>query len=88
MSSFISQVFSQNVSSDYLNQTNDFPEDQKIKSDFKKKISALGWLSGGVSAFSSGRDPRVLESSPMLGFLLSGESASLAPIPLPLLLLL
>ena len=32
--------------------------------------------------FGSAHDPRVVESSPTTGFLLSGESAS--PLPLPL----
>ena len=34
---------------------------------------------GEVSAFGSGRDPRVLGSSPMSGSLLSGEPASPSP---------
>ena len=44
-----------------------------------------GWLSRS-SAFSSGHDPRVLGLSPMLGSLLSGESASPSPIAPPLTL--
>ena len=40
------------------------------------RFGEAGWLRGWASAFSSGRDPRVLGSSPTLGFLLREEPAS------------
>ena len=43
-------------------------------------VGHLGGSVGGVSAFSSGYDPRVLGSSPAVGSLLSGELLSL-PLP-------
>ena len=42
----------------------------------------LGGSVGEASAFGSGHDSWVLESRPMLGFLLSRESASPSPSPL------
>lgn len=47
----------------------------------KLKKGVPGWLSHWVSAFNLGHGPRVLESSPASGSLLSGKPASPAPTP-------
>ena len=52
---------------------------QKPPESPPQKITTIGRLGGSVgeaSAFGSGRDPRVLGSSPTSGSLLSGASAS------------
>ena len=42
----------------------------------RSEIGMPGWLSGGASAFGSGRDSGVLGLSPASGSLLSGEPVS------------
>lgn len=47
--------------------------------DLFEKKTVLGRLDGSVSAFGSGRDPRVLGSSSQLGSLLCGKPAPPSP---------
>ena len=55
----------------------------KLNTKIEGKLGLLGGSASEASAFSSGHDLRVLGSSPALGSLLIGESASPSPFPYP-----